>query len=296
MKFVIPDSNSTRGANFFLLKTIRSFPEWFYDGVEIEAAYGALHSCAFDGGRLTKDIPLDSSEIDALLKDYNSFGVQYRFVFTNLILKEENLLDAWGNLQLEKSKEYNVGVIAASDKLINYIKTKYPKIDIVSSVTKKIFTEEETKELLKDDTYKYVVINTIYNKKLSQMIEKSLRPKCEILINDCCPPRCPYHQECYLNNSKLALGIEPSFRGCKNTKRNNFQASNLLEARKFMFSLGEQLTREEVEKLSNDGFGIFKIEGRYRDPLLVLSWYMDYMVKHEKKEDFLYSYLTTRRP
>lgn len=287
MDFVIPDSQNIRGLNFFLLNSQKNHPEWFYEDSHIVAAYGVLHPTIFMGGRNFSDTPMKVDDIKNTINRYNEHGVQYRYTFTNLLLKAEHLNDNWGNIQLKLSERYDIGVICASDELIDYMKKNYSKVDLISSVTKKVFSKSELLELLCDNTYKYVVINTVYNNDLS-FIPSENRKKCEILINDCCPPLCKFHQECYLNNSREILGEARSFEeGCKNPMRINHKSVNLYDDYLFMNKIGQHLSRQDVEDLAKQGFNMFKIEGRGRIKELVALWYSDYLIKPEYKKEFI---------
>lgn len=66
------------------LRLMERNPDYFYDDIHIEAAYGNFHYCIFDGGRVfTKYHQATKEEIKETIEKYNDYGVKIRYIFTN---------------------------------------------------------------------------------------------------------------------------------------------------------------------------------------------------------------------
>ena len=287
IKYIIPDSGQISAVNDFLFDCMHTYPEWFYDDFKLDAAYGLIKNTIWTAGRAMYDKYIISlAQIEEVISGYQSEGMTYRFVFSNRFLEKEDLYDYWGNACLKIGEKYNSGVIVASDLLANYIHEKYPKIHLVSSVTKGVLNDEQRKTIFENPMYKLLVVNTHYNHNLEETVPVEYRKKAEILINDCCPPNCPFHQRCYDDNSMLAKGQERNgSRTCKNNNRpknSYFHVEN-----EWIKENCENLTVEEVRELHKKGFEYFKINGRSFDEVVNISAYADYLVKPEFRDKFI---------
>ena len=290
INYIIPDSDNTRRLNEFLFDFRKNYPNEFNDNINIAACYGILQTCSWSGGRVTKrEKNKNKSEMKDILKMYESEGVQFRFVFSNLLVEEKHMPDVWGNVQLDFSNEFKIGAIVANPVLEAYIKENYPKVEMVSSVTRGLLTREQLLELLKNDDYKLVVVNTHFNRNLEKIIPAELRAKAEILINDCCPPTCKMHQICYLDNSKSNLGMDRVFPNCTNyEKMNSFKnARSVFEAMDIHKRINDQFVFDEVVELNKLGFEWFKICGRDQPLTDTTYYYARYLIKEEYRMHFI---------
>ena len=258
------------------LPLFREHREYFYDWCDIGSIYGAPPDCIWGGGRVSLE-DHDAREVLALLQEY---GISARLTFSNSQLCEEHLSDRKCNelcaLFAENTTPEN-GVIVHSDLLLQYLKSHYPELYLVSSTTKVLTDFEALKKEIDRDDFRYVVPDFRLNKafeKLNTLTEPQ-KDKVEFLCNECCFFGCKDRKECYEAVSRRNLGEEPDFRCTSPGAEEGYRFSKAMKNPGFI-SVGD------IQKIYLPmGFSNYKIEGRGLGSALVLEFLLYYMTKPE---------------
>ena len=258
------------------LPLFREHREYFYDWCDIGSIYGAPPDCIWGGGRVSLE-DHDAREVLALLQEY---GISARLTFSNSRLCEEHLSDRKCNelcaLFAENIEPEN-GVIVHSELLLQYLKSHYPELYLVSSTTKVLTDFEALKKEIDRADFRYVVPDFRMNKafeKLNTLTEPQ-KDKVEFLCNECCYFGCKDRKECYEAVSRRNLGEEPDFRCTSPGAEEGYRFSKAMKNPGF-------ISVEDIQKIYLPmGFSNYKIEGRGLGSALVLEFLLYYMTKPE---------------
>ena len=258
------------------LPLFRERREYFYDWCDIGSIYGAPPDCIWGGGRVSLE-DHDAGEVLALLQEY---GISARLTFSNSKLIEEHLSDRKCNelcaLFAENTEPEN-GVIVHSELLLQYLKSHYPQLYLISSTTKVLTDFEALKKEIDRDDFRYVVPDFRLNKayeKLNSLTE-SQKDKVEFLCNECCYFGCKDRKECYEAVSHRNLGEEPDFSCTSPGAEEGYRFSKAMKNPGF-------ISVEDIQKIYLPmGFSNYKIEGRGLGSALVLEFLLYYMTKPE---------------
>ena len=258
------------------LPLFREHREYFYDWCDIGSIYGAPTDCLWGGGRVSLE-DHDAGEVLALLREY---GISARLTFSNSRLNEEHLSDRKCNelcaLFAENTEPEN-GVIVHSELLLQYLKSHYPELYLVSSTTKVLTDFEALKKEIDREDFHYVVPDFRLNKayeKLNTLTEPQ-KDKVEFLCNECCYFGCKDRKECYEAVSRRNLGEEPDFCCVSPGAKEGYRFSKAMKNPGF-------ISVEDIQKIYLPmGFSNYKIEGRGLGSALVLEFLLYYMTKPE---------------
>ncbi len=258
------------------LPLFREHREYFYDWCDIGSIYGAPPDCIWGGGRVSLE-DHDAREVLALLQEY---GISARLTFSNSRLCEEHLSDRKCNelcaLFAENIEPEN-GVIVHSELLLQYLKSHYPELYLVSSTTKVLTDFEALKKEIDRADFRYVVPDFRLNKafeKLNTLTEPQ-KDKVEFLCNECCYFGCKDRKECYEAVSRRNLGEEPDFRCTSPGAEEGYRFYKAMKNPGF-------ISVEDIQKIYLPmGFSNYKIEGRGLGSALVLEFLLYYMTKPE---------------
>ena len=188
------------------LPLYREHREYFYDWCEIGSIYGAPADCIWGGGRAGFG-ENDPEEVLELMQEY---GISARLTFSNSLLRQEHLSDRKcnelcvlfsGNVTTEN------GVIVHSDLLLQYLKSHYPQLYLISSTTKVLTDFEALKKETDREDFRYVVPDFRLNKAYEKLntLTESQKDKVEFLCNECCWFGCKDRKRCYENVSRKNL-------------------------------------------------------------------------------------------
>jgi len=253
-------------------------PQLFYDDITVKAVYGAFPPSIWNGGRVMSFDFVERDVIKATLKNFNDMGVALRFTFTNTLLKEEHVHDAYCNMCMELGNNGFNEVLANSPILERYIIKTYPKYRIISSTTKGIKSIDALNMEL--ERYPIVVADYTLNNK-EELFQIPNRDRCEILLNTYCADNCQYRQEHYRFLAKLQLQQELEPFRCPHG-RDHVLANNMYDLMKINKSF---VTVEDLYgKYVPAGFREFKIEGRKLNQYEVIEYYIYYLVKPEYRD------------
>lgn len=258
------------------LPLFREHREYFYDWCDIGSIYGAPPDCIWGGGRVSLE-DHDAGEVLALLQEY---GISARLTFSNSQLCEEHLSDRKCNelcaLFAENTEPEN-GVIVHSELLLQYLKSHYPQLYLISSTTKVLTDFEALKKEADREDFRYVVPDFRLNKAYEELntLTESQKDKVEFLCNECCYFGCKDRKECYEAVSHRNLGEEPDFSCTSPGAEEGYRFSKAMKNPGF-------ISVEDIQKIYLPmGFSNYKIEGRGLGSALVLEFLLYYMTKQE---------------
>ena len=250
--------------------------EYFYEWCGIGSIYGAPAGCIWGGGRVGEG-DQNPGEVLALLEKY---GISARLTFSNSKLIEEHLSDRKCNelcaLFAENTEPEN-GVIVHSELLLQYLKSHYPQLYLISSTTKVLTDFEALKKETDREDFRYVVPDFRLNKAYEKLntLTESQKDKVEFLCNECCYFGCKDRKECYEAVSRRNLGEEPDFSCTSPGAEEGYRFSKAMKNPGFI-SVGD------IQKIYLPmGFSNYKIEGRGLGSALVLEFLLYYMTKPE---------------
>ena len=217
------------------------------------------------------------SDIESILKSYNSKGVPVRFTWTNSLIEEKHLQDTYCNLIMRLADNGINQVLVNTPVLEEYIRREYPGFPLISSTTKRITEAEGTLRELEKDYY-LVVLD--YDLNHDEKTLKALEPQAgrvELLVNEVCYPGCPKRAEHYLQQSRMQLeyDINTAFPCPNNTRERKF--SECMKRPAF-------ISNEEIGEYIDRGFVNFKIVGRGMPVEYVEESYLYFLVKEEHRE------------
>lgn len=278
LNFYLPDFFYLFKLNFYTIRYMKQNPQLFRDNITVKAVYGAFPPSIWNGGRTMSFDYVDRETIKATVKNFNDMDVALRFTFTNTLLKEQDVYDAYCNECLKLADGGKNEVLVNSPVLEEYIRENYPSYRIISSTTKGIKTIAGLNAEL--EKYPIVVADYTLNNK-PELFTIPARDRCEILLNTNCADNCQYRQEHYRFLAKLQLGEEVEPFKCP-YGRDQVLALNMYN----VMNINKSFVKVEdlYDKYVPAGFKEFKIEGRKLNPYEVLEYYVYYLVKPEHKD------------
>lgn len=262
--------------NQVIINLMKDYPERFREGYKIGSVYGTFPGAIWNGGRAVFGIT-GKSDIESILKSYNSKGVPVRFTWTNSLIEEKHLQDTYCNLIMRLADNGINQVLVNTPVLEEYIRREYPGFPLISSTTKRITEAEGTLRELEKDYY-LVVLD--YDLNHDEKTLKALEPQAgrvELLVNEVCYPGCPKRAEHYLQQSRMQLeyDINTAFPCPNNTRERKF--SECMKRPAF-------ISNEEIGEYIDRGFVNFKIVGRGMPVEYVEESYLYFLVKEEHRE------------
>lgn len=227
-----------------------------FDGVEY---------CKWNGGRVNKCNPFDPK----ILEYYNKKNIPLYFTFSNPNI---DLNDTTGNFLLEQIKDYNNGCIIVNDNLREYIRSKYPNLKLIYSVTGHPNNPSVDIKYLKDLEKRYDLIVPRYewtfNPEFYNNVDVS---KYEIMINDTCKYNCELWNDHFSAIAKLNEQGDPY---CDTSKKEiikirecwipgfNPSVGSEEDRQKYGDCLGMDLSVNALKNAIKIGYKHFKIMGR----------------------------------
>ena len=290
INYAIPGLYEHFELNKKLILLMETNSEYFYDNINIEAAYGVFPFSIFDGGRiLNSDKHSTPEEIEKIVQFYNDHNISARLVYTNCQLTAANYTNKFGNIVLDICNKNNNQVVIADDNFKDYIKEYYGNLSFLSSTTKCLKSNEFLLELQKEDYIEVCLdYNLNHNWQMLESLSEAEKKKCEFLCNPVCRSGCPGRKKHYLLNSisNLNYGKYYEVPFCRNIQK--------------IFSTGEEFYtnnisyNEIIDKYEPLGFMHFKLEGRTYDDIDQTLIYSEYMVKPEYRSFFISDMLTQK--
>lgn len=294
--FHLPDFTHNFHLNLLLFKLMETYPEAFYEGIDIGSVYGEFPPSVWNGGRCIGGI-FPEHEMRYVVDELNKRGISLRYTFTNPLIGKAHLKDGHCNrcLQVADRADGMNGVILVSQPLEEYIRREYPNYRIISSTCKQITDFDAICEELEQD-YALVVLDYNLNNNWEFLERLPHKEKVEILVNAVCEPACPRRRDHYQYLGRMQIGF------CEHLRKNGTQAPYQNPEEFSCPHMGKMLydttgysthvsPQDIYEKYVPMGFRNFKIEGRAAYQLNVMETYMYYMVKPEHRDRIRLLYL-----
>ena len=261
--------------NQVLMNLMKDYPDSFHEGYRIGSVYGTFPGAIWNGGRAVFGLT-SKSDMESILKIYNSRGIPVRFTWTNSLLEEKHYTDTYCNLIMEIADNGLNQVLVNNDAFEHYIRKNYPNYKIISSTTKRILDMNSLMSEINKD-YELVVLD--YDLNHNEEVLKTLQPyadKIEILVDEVCYPNCHYRCEHYAENARMQLEFDT---------HTTFQCPNKTQARVFGESMKRPsfISKEEIHTYINQGYRNFKLIGRGLPMEFVKDSYIYYLVKEDQK-------------
>lgn len=262
--------------NLVVINMMKDNPEQFRDGYKIGSVYGTFPGAIWNGGRSVFGLT-SKSDIQAIVKSYNSKGIPLRFTWTNSLLEEKHLNDTYCNLIMKLADNGMNQVLVNRDVLEDYVRSEYPGYKIISSTTKRILDGDTLKGELEKD---YFLVVLDYDLNHNEEVLKEIQPyadRIELLVNEVCFPECKKRKEHYLQQSKMQLEYDT---------QSTFQCPNHTHKRKFSECMKRPafISNEEIGSYIEQGFQNFIIVGRGMPIEFVKESYLYFLVKDEYRE------------
>ena len=290
LHFYVPGLN-TDYIDFYIYLSIymKKFPERFMPNIHISAFYGSFNNAIWNGGRYVNGTQSSFSEIERTIKNINDAGIAARFTYTNSLIEERHLSDAYCNLTMELANNGKNEVLVNSQILETYLRKHYPNFKYILSTT----ACERNIDKINKATEKYdlVVIDYRDNKNYDFIKQITQKEKIEILLDEVCPSSCQFRKQHYENISKINIyNCSSKENRCLNKdacdKHLNFY-ENLIANK------DTNLTYEDIYGPYFDmGFRHFKLIGRnLANPLFAFESYIYYLSKPEARDCVRYDLL-----
>lgn len=284
VKFHLPGLRYNYPLNMFFVGLQSLHPEYFREGVKIASFFGEFPTSLWSGGRFCNDDQCDTRFVREVVKNINQKGIPVRYTYTNPLLTEADLDDAYCNFCMEVANNGMNEVLVVSPILEEYIRSKYPGYKINSSTCKELRKVEDINAEL-DRDYQLVVLDYNMNNQFELLEKIEHKEKCEILVNACCIPDCPRRAEHYrtigkqqrivLQNRKNPTDKKIPVPGwyCEYGDHNSIHT-----IRNYVTYVSPEAIWETYVPM---GYSNFKIEGRTANLFQLVDTYCHYMIKPE---------------
>ncbi len=253
--------------------------DWFYDWCDIASIYGAPEGSLWGGGRTS----FGNADARDIIKLTEKYDISARLTFSNSLLKEEHLADKKCNelCRLFESAKIPSGVIIHSDLLVDYLKSKYPDLYLISSTTKVLTNFDDFRAELDRPDFKYVVPDFRLNKAFDKLasLSQEQKDKVEFLCNECCDINCTSRKSCYENVSRKNLATTgeeiPDHKCTSSEGHGGYKFSKAMKNPAFISIQNIQKTYLPMS------FTNFKLEGRGLGSAILLEFILYYITKPE---------------
>lgn len=243
----------------------------FIPYVEISGVYGCNKS-KWGSGRVIRNETSNPIQVANFMSKFANICSE--LVFTNSLLKQEHLSDADGNTLLETFvKNTNTDIIVNSYILEEYIKRKFPNVNLISSITRCLNKEDTIKAII-SNKYKRVIIDGNLTKDFDFLFSLPNKDKCEILVNDVCTIVCGKRKEHFEIYDRASLGENIETNVC-DAYNGECVARPLYGMMKFPLFVKS----EEIPMYVKNGIQHFKIQGRTNYDLDYVETLVYYLVK-----------------
>lgn len=285
IQFTVPDFYEKGQFNLDWIGFMRMYPEKF-EQCRVSSVYGSFPLMIWAGGRQNKVDNINFvglEDVRRIFSMFNSNGVGVVLTFTNSLLQKEHLGDFYCNSVLEILAGSSLNAVLVNSPVLEvYIRNSYPELKIYRSTT-------TCSKDLSEARYDRIVVDFTLNNSPSlrnAVLTKEQRQRVEIMLNDTCPPYCPYrkaHYE-YISQYNLQGGlgrIEPLQPWkCQHPEYKTSFYKNLQNP--------ATISVDQMKFYHDSlGFSHFKIVGREYNPVQLAEIYTYYMVKPEHQAEVM---------
>jgi hypothetical protein len=246
------------------------------------------------GGR-EQGSTIGAAVLDDLIEQYRRRGVGFNLLFSNHLLRADDLTNEYGNMLLERFHDERNGVVVCDGVLADYVRARYPKYRLIRSVINAYLHEviyRRPDAIVryfqgKIQQYDCVVVPSELNLRFD-VLDKLDKSKLEFLVNNNCFWHCPYAIKHYtlIARGYKSVGGLPTRVCMAQVAARGIESDRLLShlskydavlndagkpIRKFKF--GQRLTLkkswlkpEDVALMQRKGCTQFKLQGRDSAP------------------------------
>ena len=256
-----------------LLNLVKSNPDYLKNNVKIGSIYGTPGGI-WNGGRVNWNLFSKKNVLEDIKNAMASFNIPVRFTFTNCLIEQSHLNDAYCNMILEVFNNGRNEIICNKEILENYIREKYGnRYKYISSTTKRLTNEQSQLEEVEKDYY-LIVLDYDYNKNFSFLEKIENKEKCELLCNAVCRPKCPFRVKHYEDLSYCQLYFDNS----------NPMKCPSKDSERWFWEVekrgGNFISNKDINEIYLPmGFKHFKLEGRTTHPLDLIEILLYYLIK-----------------
>lgn len=268
----------------YWLNLQKQYPDYFRDGVKVVSFFGSFPFSLWNGGRLIVNDQCDAEFVKRVVSSINGKGIPVRYTFTNPLIKEEDLDDAFCNYCMKVADNGMNEVLVFSPLLEEYIREKYPSFKIDSSTCKELRDVEQLNAELEKD-YRYVVLDYNMNNNWDLLENIHHKEKIEVLVNALCIPNCPRRGDHYKNIAINQKIMEQNKKLPKERQKKIVPWTCEYGDRNCIHTIQDYSTYVSPEMIWEKyvpmGINNFKIEGRTANIFSLVETYAHYMIKPE---------------
>lgn len=268
----------------YWLNLQKQYPDYFRDGVKVVSFFGSFPFSLWNGGRLIVNDQCDAEFVKRVVSSINGKGIPVRYTFTNPLIKEEDLDDAFCNYCLKVADNGMNEVLVFSPLLEEYIREKYPSFKIDSSTCKELRDVDQLNAELEKD-YRYVVLDYNMNNNWDLLENIHHKEKIEVLVNALCIPNCPRRGDHYKNIAINQKIMEQNKKLPKERQKKIVPWTCEYGDRNCIHTIQDYSTYVSPEMIWEKyvpmGINNFKIEGRTANIFSLVETYAHYMIKPE---------------
>jgi len=268
----------------YWLNLQKQYPDYFRDGVKVVSFFGSFPFSLWNGGRLIVNDQCDAEFVKRVVSSINGKGIPVRYTFTNPLIKEEDLDDAFCNYCMKVADNGMNEVLVFSPLLEEYIREKYPSFKIDSSTCKELRDVDQLNAELEKD-YRYVVLDYNMNNNWDLLENIHHKEKIEVLVNALCIPNCPRRGDHYKNIAINQKIMEQNKKLPKERQKKIVPWTCEYGDRNCIHTIQDYSTYVSPEMIWEKyvpmGINNFKIEGRTANIFSLVETYAHYMIKPE---------------
>ncbi len=270
----------------YWLNLQKQYPDYFRDGVKVVSFFGSFPFSLWNGGRLIVNDQCDAEFVKRVVSSINGKGIPVRYTFTNPLIKEEDLDDAFCNYCMKVADNGMNEVLVFSPLLEEYIREKYPSFKIDSSTCKELRDVDQLNAELEKD-YRYVVLDYNMNNNWDLLENIHHKEKIEVLVNALCIPNCPRRGDHYKNIAINQKIMEQNKKLPKERQKKIVPWTCEYGDRNCIHTIQNYSTYVSPEMIWEKyvpmGINNFKIEGRTANIFSLVETYAHYMIKPERQ-------------
>lgn len=269
----------------------------FYEiGCGIKYAFGSVSSI-MAGGRIPP-MELDANEAIKIMDWHLQNGIACRLTLSNPHLTEKDIKEDSINAELmewldrHRLPDARNGIILSSDVLAEWIRSKYPNLDVVLSILRPAYetgygkdkdTLEWYSERLESDLYDIVVVNGAKLYEDGFMEALPLKDKVELIACHDCVRNCPRAKAHYEGMLACSLALHKGDQASASSAQ--ARCASILEDCRLWKRRHPMETaayaEDEIRKLAAMGYRHFKLAGRTASDEKFKSNLCHYVYRHE---------------
>lgn len=278
IKFSLPGYYQHQPIIFYFSILQNEHPEYFIENRRLDSSYDLPAHLIWNGGRINHQLYADPSDVWAMAETYHNIGIHLRHTCTNCMLEPFHFSDVLCNNWIRYNEREGESVIVHNPELAEYIRTYYPKYNIIWSTTRASTLDNINTYSEKD----LVVIDYKYNHNEFYLSQLKHPKNIEILCAEYCVPDCPNRQAHYesISRHQLWMPFRPEdVMTCPH--ENDKKGWTFYDA----LQMPHGITNEYIDELySKYGIENFKVSGRASSPLLVIEAACYYLIKPEYRD------------